>query len=78
MHLEIKNIYGLNVPRDLVYAAMVDLHSDGLKMRQPGNKKPKWKGTFISAGPNWVISLDGISDLFILLLQSQPYTENYL
>ena len=28
-------------------------------MRQPGNKKPKEKGTFISTGPNWVMSLDG-------------------
>ena len=74
MHLEIKNIYGLNVPRDLVYAAMADLDSDGLKMRQPRNKKPKGKGTFVSAGPNWVISLDGIGDLFFLLFQSQPYT----
>ena len=52
MHLKIKNIHGLNVPRDLVYAAMTDLNSDGLKMRKPGNKKPKEKGTFISAGPN--------------------------
>ena len=59
MHLKIKNIHGLNVPRDLVYAAMTDLDSDGLKMRQPGNKKPKEKGTSISAGPNWVMSLDG-------------------
>ena len=59
MHLKIKNIHGLNVPRDLVYAAMTDLDSDGLKMRQPGNKKPKEKGTFVSAGPNWVMSLDG-------------------
>ena len=49
MHLKIKNIHGLNVPRDLVYAAMTDLDSDSLKMRQPGNKKPKEKGTFISA-----------------------------
>ena len=38
---------------------MTDLDSDDLKMRQPGNKKPKEKGTFISAGPNWVMSLDG-------------------
>ena len=28
-------------------------------MRQPGNKTPKEKGTFISTGPNWVMSLDG-------------------
>ena len=43
MHLKIKNIHGLNVPRDLVYAAMTDLDSDGLKMRQPGNKNLKKK-----------------------------------
>ena len=54
MHLKIKNIHGLNVPRDLVYAAMTDLDSDFLKIRQPGNKKPKEKCTFISAGPNWM------------------------
>ena len=58
-HLKIKNIHGLNMPRDLVYAAMTGLDSDGLIMRQPGNKKPKEKGTFISSGPNWVMSLDG-------------------
>ena len=40
MHLKIKNIHGLNVPRDLV---MTDLGSDGLKMRQPGNKNLKKK-----------------------------------
>ena len=55
MHLKIKNFHGLNTPRDLVYAAMTDLDLDGFKMRQPGNKKPKEKGTF----PNCVISLDG-------------------
>ena len=52
MHLKIKNIHGLNKPRDLVYAAMTDLGSDGLKMRQPGNNKPKENGNFFSAGPN--------------------------
>ena len=59
MHSKIKNIHRLNVPRDLVYAAITDLDSDGLKMRQPGNKKPKEKSTFISAGPNRVMCLDG-------------------
>ena len=53
MHLKIKIIRGLNVPRDLVYAATTDLDSDGLKMRQPGNKKPKEKGTFISDFIRW-------------------------
>ena len=38
---------------------MTNLDSDGLKMRQPMNKKTKEKGTFISAGPKWVMPLDG-------------------
>ena len=45
--------------RDLVYTVMTDLDSDGLKTRQPENKKSKEKNTSISAGPNWVMSLDG-------------------
>ena len=53
MHLNMKNIHGLNVPRDLVYAAMTDLNSDSFKMSQRRNKSPKEKGTFISSGPNW-------------------------
>ena len=44
MHLKIKNFHALNVPRDLVYAAVTDIDLDGLKKRQPGNKKPKEKG----------------------------------
>ena len=72
MHLKIKNIHGLNVPRDLVYAAMTDLDSDGLKMRQPGNKKPKEKGTSVSAGPNWVMSLDGHDKLMGLQNNTFP------
>ena len=53
MHLNMENIHGLNVPRDLVYAAMTDLNSDSFKMSQRGNKSPKEKGTFISSRPNW-------------------------
>ena len=34
-------------------------------MRQPGNKKPKEKGTFISAGPNWVMSLENMTNLWV-------------
>ena len=33
MHLKIKNIHELKVPRYLVYEAMTDLNSDGLKTR---------------------------------------------
>ena len=53
---------------------MTDLDSDGLKMRQPGNKKPKEKGTFISAGPNWVISLDGHDKLMGFQNNTFPIT----
>ena len=59
IHLKIKTSHGLKVPRDLIYTVMTDFDSDGLKMRQPGNEKPKEKSTFISAGPKWVMSLDG-------------------
>lgn len=39
---------------------MTYFDSDGLKMGQPGNKKPKETSTFISAEPNWVMLLDGL------------------
>ena len=58
MHLKIKNIHDLSVPRDLAYVSMTDLDSGVLKRDNLGMKKPKEKGTFISAGPNWVMSLD--------------------
>ena len=38
---------------------MIDLDSDSLKMKEPGNKKLEEKGSFISAEPKWVMSLDG-------------------
>ena len=52
MQLKIKNIHGMNVLQDLVYAAVTDFDSVGLKMSNPGIS------TFVSAGSNWVISLD--------------------
>ena len=60
------------MPRDLVYAAITDLDSDGSKMRQPGNKKPKERGTFISAGPNWVMSLDRHDKLMSFQINTFP------
>ena len=60
--------------RDLVYAAMKDLDSDGLKMRQPGNKKPQEKGTFISAKLNWVMPLDGHDKLMNFQNNTFPIT----
>lgn len=53
MHLKIKNIHKLHVPRHFVYAAMTDLDSDGL---QHGNEISKEKSTCI----DWVMSLRAV------------------
>eukprot|EP00794_Sanderia_malayensis_P021019 gene21019-23072_t len=58
MHQKIRQMHGLNVPRDLVYAAMTDLDSKGLSGRAVGAKRQK-KGHFVSRGPDWVHSLNG-------------------
>ena len=39
MHLKIKNIHKLHVPRHFVYAAMTDLDSDGLRHGNEISKK---------------------------------------
>ena len=51
MQLELRQCHKLNVPRDLVYAVMTDI--------DPDIKQKKRKKNFISAGPNWVVSIDG-------------------
>jgi len=43
----------------MVYVAMVDLDYNSVKKRRPGISKKKEKGHFVSAGPNWLFSLDG-------------------
>ena len=62
------------MPQDLLYAAMTDLNSDGLNIRQPGDKKRKEKGTFISAGPNCVMPLDGHNKLMGFQNNTFPIT----
>ena len=59
MYHKIRQVHGLNVTRDQVYAAMTDVHPEGLENRKPILKKKKTKSTFSSAGPNWVLSMDG-------------------
>ncbi|XP_078484142.1 uncharacterized protein LOC144744114 isoform X2 [Ciona intestinalis] len=58
MHQKVRKQHHMNVPRDLVYAIMVELDPDGLEARTPGKKRLK-KGHFSSKGPDWVHSLDG-------------------
>ena len=59
LQLKIRQIHGLNVPRDLVYAAMTDVSPEGLANRLPRFKEKRKKGRFSSVGPNWVFSFDG-------------------
>ena len=59
MYHKIRQVHGLNVTRDQVYAAMTDVDPEGLENRKPILKKKKTKSTFSSVGPNWVLSMDG-------------------
>ena len=58
MHKKIREKYNLLVPRDLVHNVLYEENPEGLESRNPMIKKKK-KGHFVSAGPNWVHSLDG-------------------
>ena len=49
----------LNVPRDMVYAAMYDLDAEVLECQSLAAKAKKHKGSFTTRGTNWVHSLDG-------------------
>ena len=59
LHKKIRQVYDLNVPRDLVYAVMYNVDADALEERAPQLKNKKPKGHFTSPGPNYVHSLDG-------------------
>ena len=49
-------MHRLNVTRNQVYAAIAEVDLEGLENRKPILKT---KSTFSSAGPNWVLSMDG-------------------
>ncbi|KXJ10617.1 hypothetical protein AC249_AIPGENE2744 [Exaiptasia diaphana] len=61
MQLKIREVHNLNVPRDVVYAAMGEVNPAGLEARggvgQP--KRPKRTNAFVTGGPNCCMSLDG-------------------
>ena len=61
MYRKVRQEHNLNVPRDVVYAAMRDLDPEGLASRGGVGEKRKGrsKGNFTTMGPNWVHSLDG-------------------
>ena len=57
MYHKIRLMHGLNVTRDQVYAAMTDVHPEGLENRKTILKIKKIKSTFSSVGPNWFLSM---------------------
>ena len=48
MYHKIRQVHGLNVTRDQVYAAMSDVDPDELENRKPILTRKKTKGTFSS------------------------------
>ena len=59
MQQKIRQQHQLNVPRDLVYAAMTDLDQEGLQARAVTKKKRREKGNYTTRVTDWVHSLDG-------------------
>ena len=52
LHLKVRQKYEINLLRDMVYDMMTELDPDGLSNGQPGLKKKKQKGHFVSKGSN--------------------------
>ena len=59
MYHKVRQVHGLNVTRNQMYAAMTNVHPEGLENRNPIYKKKKTKSKFSSVCPNWVLSMDG-------------------
>jgi len=56
---KVRQVHGLRVPRDLVYAAMTNVDHEALKKRRPCLKRKKRDKKFISIGVNSFFSIDG-------------------
>lgn len=59
MQQKVRQVHGLNVPRQLVHDVMYQLDPEALENRMPGKRKKQVKGHFVSCCPDWVHSLDG-------------------
>ena len=59
MYQKIRQVHGLNVTRDQVYAPITDVDPEGLEKGKSILKKNKTKSRFSSVCSNWVISMDG-------------------
>ena len=55
---KIRQEHNLKVPRRVVHDMMYDLDAESLGERFSNRNKPRVKGRFTNAGPNWVHSLD--------------------
>ena len=65
MHQKLRQEYGINVPRDLVYATMQELDPEGLERHKVGIKNQKRKECFITRGLGpfcwWTQQTHGVS-----------------
>ena len=59
MNQKLRTEHKVQVPRHLVHNMMANLDPAGLEARNLQKKRKKPKGHFTSAGPLWVVSLDG-------------------
>ena len=64
MQQKVRQVHGLNVPRQPGHDVMNQLDLEVLENRMPGKRKKEVKGHFVSCGPDLVHSLDG-HDKFI-------------
>lgn len=59
MTAKVRQKHGMAVPRDIVYAAMVNVDHEAVKRRRPGIKRKKRNGHYVTEGVNWFLSIDG-------------------
>ena len=63
MTRKLRVVHDIQVPRDVVNAAMYDLDPDALQERQPCTRDKRKRGQFVTRGVNWTWSLDGHNKL---------------
>ena len=63
MTRKLRVVHDIQVPRDVVNAAMYNLDPDALEERQPCTRDKRKRGQFVTRGVNWTWSLDGHNKL---------------
>ena len=63
MTRKLRIVHDIQVPQNVVNAAMYDLDPDALEERQPCTRDKRKRGQFVTLGVNWAWSLDGHNKL---------------